>query len=27
VEVAPDQEDVLILAVTVALDVMAHPSK
>jgi uncharacterized protein YxjI len=25
VEVAPDQEDVLILAVTVALDVMAHP--
>jgi len=27
VEVAPDQEDVLILAVTVALDIMAHPSK
>ena len=27
VEVAPDQEDVLILAVTVALDNMAHPSK
>jgi uncharacterized protein YxjI len=25
VEVAPDQEDVLILAVTVALDQMAHP--
>jgi len=25
VEVAPDQEDVLILAVTVALDNMAHP--
>jgi uncharacterized protein YxjI len=27
VEVAPDQEDVLILAVTVALDQMAHPGK
>ena len=27
VEVAPDQEDVVILAVTVALDNMAHPSK
>ena len=27
VEVAPDQEDVLILAVTVALDNMAHPGK
>jgi uncharacterized protein YxjI len=27
VEIAPDQEDVLILAVTVALDVMAHPAK
>ena len=26
VEVSPDQEDILILAVTVALDVMAHPS-
>jgi len=25
VEVAPDQDDVLILAVTVALDIMAHP--
>ena len=27
VEIAPDQEDVIILAVTVALDNMAHPSK
>jgi len=27
VEVAPDQEDIVILAVTVALDNMAHPSK
>ena len=27
VEVAPDQEDVVILAVTVALDNMAHPAK
>ena len=27
VEVSPDQEDILILAVTVALDNMAHPSK
>jgi uncharacterized protein YxjI len=27
VEVAPDQEDVVILAVTVALDNMAHPGK
>jgi len=27
VEVAPDQEDIVILAVTVALDQMAHPSK
>lgn len=27
VEIAPDQEDILILAVTVALDNMAHPSK
>ena len=27
VEIAPDQEDVIILAVTVALDQMAHPSK
>ena len=26
VEVSPDQEDILILAVTVALDIMAHPS-
>ena len=26
VEISPDQEDILILAVTVALDVMAHPS-
>lgn len=26
VEVAPDQEDILILAVTVALDIMAHPN-
>jgi uncharacterized protein YxjI len=25
VEIAPDQEDALILAVTVALDIMAHP--
>ena len=27
VEVAPDQEDVVILAITVALDNMAHPTK
>jgi uncharacterized protein YxjI len=27
VEIAPDQEDIVILAVTVALDQMAHPSK
>jgi len=27
VEVAPGQEDVLILAVTVALDIMAHPGR
>jgi uncharacterized protein YxjI len=27
VEIAPDQEDVIILAVTVALDNMAHPGK
>jgi uncharacterized protein YxjI len=27
VEVAPSQEDVLILAVTVALDIMAYPTK
>jgi len=27
VEVAPDQEDVVILAVTVALDNMAHPTR
>jgi uncharacterized protein YxjI len=27
VEVAPDQEDVVILAVTVALDQMAHPTR
>jgi uncharacterized protein YxjI len=27
VEIAPDQEDVVILAVTVALDNMAHPGK
>ena len=27
VEIAPDQDDVVILAVTVALDNMAHPSK
>ena len=27
VEVAPDQEDVVILAITVALDNMAHPRK
>lgn len=27
VEIAPDQEDAIILAVTVALDNMAHPSK
>ena len=27
VEVAPDQEDILILAVTVALDMMAHPTR
>ncbi len=27
VEIAPDQEDVVILAVTVALDNMAHPTK
>ena len=27
VEVSPDQEDILILAVTVALDVMAHPTR
>ena len=27
VEIAPDQEDVIILAVTVALDNMAHPTK
>jgi len=27
VEIAPDQEDVFILAVTVALDNMAHPGK
>jgi uncharacterized protein YxjI len=27
VEVAPDQEDIVILAVTVALDNMAHPSR
>ena len=27
VEIAPDQEDIVILAVTVALDNMAHPSK
>jgi uncharacterized protein YxjI len=27
VEIAPNQEDIVILAVTVALDQMAHPSK
>jgi len=27
VEISPSQEDVLILAVTVALDIMAHPTK
>ena len=27
VEIAPDQEDVVILAITVALDNMAHPTK
>jgi uncharacterized protein YxjI len=27
VQVSPDQDDILILAVTVALDIMAHPSK
>jgi uncharacterized protein YxjI len=27
VEVAPDQEDVVILAVTVALDNMVHPGR
>ena len=27
VEVSPAQEDILILAVTVALDIMAHPTK
>ena len=27
VEIAPDQEDVVLLAVTVALDQMVHPSK
>jgi uncharacterized protein YxjI len=27
VQVSPDQDDIIILAVTVALDIMAHPSK